>query len=124
MRIEHIAMYVENLENAKNFFINAVPSEKYHNKKTDFRSYFLCFEDDTRLEIMNKPSLNDTTDKLSGTGYVHIAFSVGSRTAVDELTEKMKSDGYEVLSGPRVTGDGYYESCIVGIEGNLIEITV
>lgn len=98
--------------------------KKYHNKKTDFRSYFLSFEDDTRLEIMNKPSLNDTTDKLSGTGYVHIAFSVGSRTAVDELTEKMKSDGYEVLSGPRVTGDGYYESCIVGIEGNLIEITV
>lgn len=127
MRIEHIAMYVENLENAKNFFIkyfNTEPSEKYHNKKTDFRSYFLSFEDDTRLEIMNKPSLNDTTDKLSGTGYVHIAFSVGSRTAVDELTEKMKSDGYEVLSGPRVTGDGYYESCIVGIEGNLIEITV
>lgn len=127
MRIEHIAMYVENLEDAKNFFIkyfNALPSEKYHNKKTDFRSYFLSFEDDTRLEIMNKPSLNDTTDKLSGTGYVHIAFSVGSRTAVDELTEKMKSDGYEVLSGPRVTGDGYYESCIVGIEGNLIEITV
>ena len=73
MRIEHIAMYVENLEDAKNFFIkyfNAVPSEKYHNKKTDFRSYFLSFEDDTRLEIMNKPSLNDTTDKLSGTGYV------------------------------------------------------
>ena len=36
MRIEHIAMYVENLEDAKNFFIkyfNAVPSEKYHNKK-------------------------------------------------------------------------------------------
>ena len=92
MRIEHIAMYVENLEDAKNFFIkyfNAVPSEKYHIKK-QISVRFLSFEDDTRLEIMNKPSLNDTTDKLSGTGYVHIAFSVGSRTAVDELTEKMK----------------------------------
>ena len=42
---------------------------------------------------------------------------------VDELTEQMRSAGYKILSGPRTTGDGYYESCIVVIEGNLIEIT-
>lgn len=36
----------------------------------------------------------------------------------------MQEDGYEVVSGPRTTGDGYYESCIIGIEGNQIEITV
>lgn len=53
-----------------------------------------------------------------------IAFSVGSRDAVDAFTKRLRDDGYEIVSGPRTTGDGYYESCIVGIEGNLVEITV
>ncbi len=61
---------------------------------------------------------------LNRTGYAHIAFSRGSKEAVDEMTEKMRNAGYEVVSGPRTTGDGYYESCIVVIEGNQIEITV
>ena len=61
---------------------------------------------------------------IKRTGFIHIAFSVGSKEKVDELTEILKADGYEVVSGPRTTGDGYYESCIVGIEGNQIEITI
>ena len=58
------------------------------------------------------------------TGYAHIAFSVGSGEAVDELTATLKAAGHEVVSGPRTTGDGYYESCVVAIEGNQIEITI
>lgn len=54
----------------------------------------------------------------------HIAFSVGSKEKVDALTERLKIDGFNVVSGPRTTGDGYYESCILGIENNQIEITV
>lgn len=54
----------------------------------------------------------------------HIAFSIGSKEKVDVLTAMLKADGYKVVSGPRTTGDGYYESCIVAIEGNQIEITV
>ena len=127
MRIEHIAMYVNDLEKAKDFFVtyfHAKANEGYHNKTTDFRSYFLSFEDGARLEIMNKPKLADAEKYINRTGYIHIAFSLGSIEAVDELTARMKKDGYEVISGPRVTGDGYYESCVVGIEGNQIEITV
>ena len=127
MRIDHIAMYVNDLEKTKAFFVkyfNAAPSEGYHNKTTDFRSYFLTFDDGARLEIMNKPQMTDGEKGLNRTGFVHIAFSLGSKEAVDMLTEKMKNDGYHVISGPRTTGDGYYESCIVGIEGNQIEITV
>lgn len=127
MRIEHIAMYVSELEKARDFFINyfgAVSNDRYHNVKTGFRSYFLSFEDGARLEIMNKPEIAEKTPELQHSGYIHIAFSVGSREKVDELTEKLKADGYEVLSDPRTTGDGYYESCIVGIEGNQVEITV
>ena len=126
MRIEHIAMYVNDLEAAKDFFVKyfgAVSNEGYHNKTTDFRSYFLSFDDGARLELMRKPQMDDTEKTLNRTGYVHIAFSLGSKEAVDELTVRLKNDGYQVISGPRTTGDGYYESCIVGIEGNQIEIT-
>lgn len=127
MRIEHVAMYVNDLEAARDFFIKylgASSNDGYHNQKTGFRSYFLSFSDGARLEIMNKPQMDDAEKTLARTGLIHIAFSVGSRERVDELTEELKIDGYEVVSGPRTTGDGYYESCVIGIEGNQIEITV
>lgn len=127
MRIEHIAMYVNNLEKTRDFFVkyfNAKSNEGYHNVKTDFRSYFLSFDDGARLEIMNKPDMHDDKKNLAKTGYIHIAFSLGNKEAVDELTNKLRRDGYSVISGPRTTGDGYYESCIIGIEENQIEITI
>ena len=127
MRIEHVAMYVNDLEAARDFFVKyfgAVSNDGYHNQKTGFRSYFLKFDDGARLEVMKKPKMDDAEKTSVRTGYIHLAFSVGSREAVDELTERMRQDGYRVVSGPRTTGDGYYESCIVGIEGNQIEITV
>ena len=127
MKIEHIAMYVNDLERAKDFFVkyfNAKSNDGYHNKKTDFRSYFLTFDDGARLEIMNKPEMSDLSKDLARTGYVHIAFSVGSKKKVDALTAELKADGYEVISGPRTTGDGYYESCVVAVEDNQVEITV
>lgn len=127
MKIEHTALYVNDLENARNFFIKyfgAVSNDGYHNEKTDFRSYFLSFDDGARLEIMKKPQMTDGTKELAHTDYIHMAFSVGSMENVDKLTRQLKADGYEVLSGPRTTGDGYYESCIIGIEGNQIEISI
>lgn len=127
MKIEHIAMYVNKLEAARDFFVRflgGVSNDGYHNKKTGFRSYFISFDDGARLEIMNKPDLLDDVKNLNRTGYAHIAFSVGSKEAVDDLTQKISDAGYSVISGPRTTGDGYYEACIVAIEGNQIEITV
>lgn len=127
MKIEHIAMYVTDLERTKEFFekyFGARSNNGYHNPTTDFRSYFLSFDDGARIEIMNKPEMDDASKNLVRTGYIHIAFSVGSKERVDELTVQMKQDGYEVISGPRTTGDGYYESCIIDVEGNQIEITI
>lgn len=127
MKIEHIAMYVRDLEAARAFFLKylgASSNSGYHNKTTDFRSYFLSFDGGARLEIMTRPQLADSDNTIARMGFVHIAFSLGSKEKVNELTARLKADGYEVLSGPRTTGDGYYESCIVGIEGNQIELTV
>ncbi len=127
MKIEHVAMYVNDLEETKKFFmkyLSAKSNEGYHNVKTDFRSYFLSFDDGARLEIMNKPNMVDLDKDLNRTGFVHLAFSVGSKEKVDSLTAELKNDGYKVVSGPRTTGDGYYESCVVAIENNQIEITI
>lgn len=127
MRIEHIALYVNDLEEARKFFIKylgAKSNDGYHNLKTNFRSYFLSFDDGARLELMNKPEMPDQPKNLARTGYAHIAFSVGGKEKVDALTARLKDGGYDVISGPRITGDGYYENCIVVIEGNQIEITV
>ncbi len=126
MRIEHIALYVQDLEGAKDFFVkyfDACPNDKYHNPKTGFSSYFLTFEDGTRLEIMHLPEIQESENAHARMGYIHIASSVGSRQKVDTLTNRFRDDGYRILSGPRTTGDGYYESCILGFEGNQIEIT-
>lgn len=127
MKIEHIAMYVNDLEGARDFFVKYLDGKSndgYHNKNTNFKSFFISFDDGARLEIMQKPQMEEAEKTLNRTGYIHIAFSLGSAEAVDSLTARFKEDGYEVVSGPRTTGDGYYESCIVGIEGNQIEITV
>lgn len=127
MKIEHIAMYVQDLEKTRDFFVKyfaAKSNAMYHNPNTDFKSYFLSFDDGARLEIMQKPGVEAQTENQMRTGFIHMAISVGSKEQVDTLTETLKQDGYTVTSGPRTTGDGYYESCVVAVEGNLIEITV
>lgn len=126
MTIEHIALYVNDLKAARDFFVRYLggrSNDGYHNPRTDFRSYFISFEDGARLELMTKPGMIDQEKPLNRTGYAHIAFSLGSRERVDALTEELKAAGYPVVSGPRTTGDGYYESCVVAIEGNQIELT-
>ena len=125
MKIEHIAMYVHDLEATKDFFIkffDASSNTKYHNQKTGLETYFLSFKDHTRLEIMTRPDMVSSEESLLKTGYTHLAFSVGSKEKVDTLTSQLEQEGYEILSGPSTTGDGYYESCILGPEGNQIEI--
>ena len=127
MKLEHVALWVKDLEGAKDFFIKyfgAVPNEGYHNEKTGFRSYFLSFDGGARIEIMSSLLFEESEKSAYRSGYAHVAISLGSKEAVDELSERFKADGFEILSGPRTTGDGYYESAIIGFEGNLIEITV
>lgn len=125
MKIGHMAMYVHDLEACVEFFetyFSGKRSHLYHNGKTGFSSYFLSFADSPRLEVMNRPDVAATPDKAC-CGYAHLAFQASSREEVDAMTRRLQGDGYTVVSGPRVTGDGCYESCIAGPEGYLIEIT-
>ena len=127
MRIEHIALWTNDLEQMRFFYMKyfeGISNDKYTNTKKQFESYFLVFEGGTRIELMRKPELIKQENKLILLGFAHIAFSVGSKEKVIELTETLRNDGYTIYSEPRITGDGYFESSILDPEGNLIEITI
>ena len=127
MRIDHAALFCKDLEQMRQFFIDyfdARSNEQYHNPRTGLRTYILSFtEGSTRLELMLRPDVQDADPSQPAIGYVHLSFAVGSRKGVDLLTRRLATDGYTVTSGPRTTGDGYYESCILGPEGIQIEVT-
>ena len=125
MEINHIALYVNNLEIMRSFYekyFNAKSNKLYHNQKTGLKTHFLDFSNGCRIEIMTKENLNKIEKELNNIGYIHIAISVGSRSKVNELTKQLENDGYKIISQPRITGDGYYESCIFDPENNQIEI--
>ncbi len=128
MKIEHVALYCRDLDGMKGFFekyFQGVPNNMYHNPRTNLRTYILTFPDGpARLEIMTRPEVEADNESQFRAGFIHLSFSVGSMEAVDNLTAMLSADGYETLSGPRTTGDGYYESCVKGPEGILLEITV
>ena len=127
MKIDHIALYVKDLEVSKAFYetsFEAKSNELYHNPKTDLHTYFLSFDSGARLEIMWRPNLSERLDKIMNEGLIHFAFSVGSKEAVDALTQKIVNEGYVCFSLPRTTDDGYYESVILDPDGNMVEITI
>ena len=127
MRIDHAALFCRDLEQMRQFFIDyfdARSNEQYHNPRTGLRTYILSFtEGSTRLELMQRPDVQDADPSQPAIGYVHLSFAVGSRKGVNLLTRRLAADGYTVTSGPRTTGDGYYESSILGPEGIQIEVT-
>ena len=125
MKIDHVALYVKDLEGAKEFYtkyFGATANSKYYNPKTGLETYVFAFDGEERLEIMTRPELQENQKNAMRYGYIHLSFSVGSKQKVDDLTHRLKSDGYIVISGPRTTGDDYYESCVLDAEYNQIEI--
>jgi lactoylglutathione lyase len=128
MKIEHVAIYTKDLEGLRAFYtkyFQATSNDLYVNSKKGFRSYFLSFSDGARLELMQMESIPDSlNDPIAQfTGIIHLAFSLGSRSAVDRMSEQLREDGFRILDGPRQTGDGYYECAFLDPDGNRIEIT-
>jgi lactoylglutathione lyase len=127
MKIDHIALFCKNLEQMRQFFLDyfeAVSNEQYHNPRTGLRTYILTFPNGgARLELMQRPDTIDADPSKPTIGFIHVSFAVGRKEDVDAKTIELRDAGYQVTSGPRTTGDGYYESCILGPEGIQIEIT-
>ena len=127
MRIEHLAIWAKDLEAMRAFYVKyfgATSNERYHNPAKQFQSYFLSFEGGCRLELMQKNTIQANRNAGEAIGITHFAITVGSEAGVDELTGRLRADGYQVVGEPRRTGDGYYESVVLDPEGNRIEITV
>lgn len=129
MSLHHVAIWTDHLEPLRAFYETyflARSGPKYTNPNTGFESYFLLWDTGAKIEIMTRPGIPQTrNDPLAQfTGLIHIALSVGSNDAVDELTTRLERDGYRVVSAPRTTGDGYYESVVLDPDGNRVEITV
>lgn len=126
MKIEHIAIWSQDIERLKEFYVTyfgATSNNGYENRLKGFKSYFLSFEGGTRIEIMNITGIQESLEVVNNyTGYCHIAISVKTKLEVVKLTEKLKKDGYKVVSLSRTTGDGYFESVILDPDGNRIEI--
>lgn len=128
MRVEHVALWVRDLEAQAAFYARHFQAEagpRYHNPATGFESRFLSFDSGARLELMRMASVAPTPEQGRGLaqGWAHLAISVGDRAEVDALTARMADEGVPVLDGPRTTGDGYYESVVLDPEGNRLEIT-
>ncbi|HEY9060408.1 MAG TPA: VOC family protein [Pseudobacteroides sp.] len=127
MRIEHIAVWTADIERLAAFYeryFEGRRNEKYISAHKEFQSYFLVFADGARLEIMTRPQVSTGAIDQETMGYTHIAFSVGSKEKVIELTDMITNDGYRLISLPRTTGDGYFESVVLDPDGNIVEITV
>lgn len=127
MRIDHIALFSEDIERLRTFYctyFHAKSNTMYHNPRTGLKTYFLSFADGARLELMSRPDVSGTVSDACQIGYTHVSFSLGSKEEVDRLTALLAQNGYPCISGPRTTGDGYYESCVLDPDGNRIELTI
>jgi len=127
MRIHHIAVWTPDLERLKNFYCKYFSvrcGEKYSNPAKGYESYFLSFDDGASIEMMCRADIPfSPVDPLTqATGYTHLSLAVGSETEVDRLTGLLAADGYPSVDGPRLTGDGYYESVVLDPDGNRVEI--
>lgn len=127
MKIDHIAIWTKNLEGLRSFYIryfDASSNEIYYNHSKEYRSYFLSFDGDCRLEIMEMPIIPKSKDNpiKQFIGIIHFAIKIGSKTEVNRLTEIIRKDGFKVVGEPRTTGDGSYESIILDPDGNRVEI--
>jgi lactoylglutathione lyase len=128
-RIEHVAIWTEDLEQLAEFYgkyFGAIAGDKYVNATKGFESRFLSFDGGARIEVMTSSTLNPVRHERGAQrmGLAHLAVSVGSLHSVDALTHRLRQDGFEIVDGPRHTGDGYYESVVLDPDGNRVEITV
>lgn len=129
MTLEHVAIWTDDLEKLKDFYVKhfgGVANSKYTNETKQFQSYFLTFKSGARLELMTMPGVpgnsNDTITKQH-IGIIHLAFGVDTISEVDQKAIELKAAGFLILSGPRKTGDGYYEFETLDPDNNRIEVT-
>lgn len=129
MTLEHVAIWTNQLEGLKDYYekhFAAWSNAKYTNEQKQFHSYSLTFASGARLELMQMPDIpanqNDTVGRQHQ-GLIHLAFGVETIAEVDAKAAELRGAGYAILSGPRRTGDGYYEFETLDPDNNRLEVT-
>lgn len=128
MKLEHIAIWTDNIKLLRDYYVSffdGQSNEIYINPKTQFQSYFISFESGARLEIMSMPNIPDNTNDTINAqhkGIIHIAFSVDSKQEVDVKAALLQANGFKILNGPRISGDGYYEFVTLDPDNNRLEV--
>jgi len=125
MKIHHMAAYVLDVEISRAFYekyFNTTASNLYYNPKKELKIYYLYFEDGGIFEIMSKPGVSPINVSTEHIGYTHLSLSVSTRELVDQITDRLRNDGFTIFGEPRINGAGMYESCVSDPDGNRIEI--
>ncbi len=126
MRIAHVALWTADLDASAAFwsrhFGATVGDEYVSRNRPGFRSRFARLGDGGAIELMTGPWVEDgPIDARERAGWVHVAVSLGSEAAVDDLARRLAAEE-ALISPPRRTGDGYYEAVAKTPEGALVEI--
>lgn len=123
MKVSIVGLYVNDLEAAKDFFIDTFNAEihTFYEDDDGFKSYILKFDEGPKLELMSKPQLIDMQKHRNRTGFVHICIKVDSREKLDEIIEKFKASGYEILYEPATVGGK--EVRAITFEDNILEVS-
>ncbi len=127
MKVKSVAFWCKDIDVTRDFYIsyfNATSTARTINPNTGFQSYYLIFDNDVRVELMSKSTVMPRLGRLTDDhfGIAHLSFWIDGQQALDSLTEQLRGDGYYILSHPRLSSDGYYESVIIDPDGNHIKI--
>lgn len=128
MKLDHVAIWTDDIERLKNYYekyFDGQSNGMYTNVGKQFHSYFISFESGARLEIMSMPNIPDNTNDTINAQYkgiIHLAFGVDTKQEVDEKAMLLEANGYRIINGPRISGDGYYEFVTLDPDDNRLEV--
>lgn len=127
MRIDHIAIWCDDLERMREFYttyFGCSANDIYRTPGKGYASYFLTFSSGTaRIELMHRTDICIEPEKRGfEKGWAHLSICVGEREDVDSMVERLHSDGHRIIGPTRLTGDGYYEAVVEDVEGNVVEL--
>src|SRR5207245_10917739 len=116
MKLDHVAIWAVDIELMRTFYekyFDARSNLKYENERKSFTSYFLTFPGGGRLELMHRPDVQGVPNSLTSCefiGYAHLGVELGSRVAVDALTQRRQDAWCPVLGEPTTTGYAPYRT--------------
>ena len=128
MTLDHIAIWTADLERLRDYYVtyfDGISNDKYRNPTTGFESYFITFAGGSRIELMYRADIPDNLNDVIGKqhkGIIHLAFGVENKEKVDQMAMLLQTNGYQILKGPRTSGDHYYEFETLDPDNNRLEV--